>query len=67
MKGNLVREYYDKIVNYGGVPTRRIDVIRDLEKRGGTPKMIEMYLIGMDQCAELKRRRNNEQTVMLHH
>jgi len=42
-------------LNYGGMPTRRIDVIRDLEAKGLTPEQVNWYMF----C--LGERHNREQ------
>lgn len=39
--------YLDEVISFGGLPMRRGDVIRELERLGGTPEMIGLYLMGL--------------------
>ena len=49
---NLVTEYLSERINYGGIMTRRVDVIKDLKEKGGTPRMIDAYMMGADLVKE---------------
>lgn len=43
-------------LNYGGLLTKRIDIIRDLQAKGFEQRRIDFYLFCLDQNQE--RRRN---------
>jgi hypothetical protein len=34
---------------FGGVMTKRADIIKELQKTGATQQMINMYLFGLEQ------------------
>jgi hypothetical protein len=51
--GYTVRDYMQELINYGGVPTSRGDVIRDLQARGLTQIQIDAYLFGADRRREI--------------
>lgn len=40
--------YMNEVVNYGGIPTTRADVIRDLQSRGFTVQEVSRYMQGLD-------------------
>ena len=44
--------YANELRNYGGIPTRRIDIIRDLQKQGSNNREIDAYLFGLDTSHE---------------
>jgi len=44
--------YANTILNYGGLPTRRIDIIEDLQAKGFERKRIDFYLFCLDQNKE---------------
>lgn len=47
--------YFGEIVLYGGVYMTRGEVIADLEAQGGTPRMVDRYLFGLDRHMERLR------------
>lgn len=49
---NLASEYLNEIISYGGIPTRRIDVIRDLEKHGWDQQAIGWYMLSNEKIDE---------------
>lgn len=44
----IVDNYFNKEFMFGGVMTKRRNIIKELEKLGATQKMIDMYLFGLD-------------------
>jgi hypothetical protein len=45
---NLASEYLNEVILYGGIPTRRIDVIRDLEFHGWDQQSIGWYMLNAE-------------------
>lgn len=45
--------YYNEVLNYGGIPTKRIDIIKDLQKKGFAQERIDFYLFCLDQRKDL--------------
>ena len=58
---HIVTDYMNKVFNYGGIPTRRVDIIRDLERIGATPRQIDYYLMGLDKAYSLKNKKGGRQ------
>jgi len=46
-------EYMNEVYMYGGLPMRRADIIRDLQ-RLGDQRLISAYLMGMSQKEPLR-------------
>jgi len=40
--------YLDEVVSFGGIPTKRGDVISELQRIGGSQATIDRYLQGLD-------------------
>ena len=55
-KKNCLQEYLHRKVSYGGVEIAIGEVILDLQKLGGTVRMIDMYLVGLDTKMSKQRR-----------
>ena len=45
---NLVQEYMNEIINYGGIPTPRWEVIQHMQSIGGTQQMIDRWFQGYE-------------------
>lgn len=44
--------HLDQMVNYGGIPTKRGDVMKDLQRMGGSQQQIDRYMQGADLAAK---------------
>ena len=53
-------DYANEVFNYGGIPTKRIDIIRHLESIGGTQRQIDLYLMGLDRMKERNSEREKQ-------
>ena len=53
---NSTDRYFNEPVSYGGLPSTRAEIIRDLRERcGSTDAEIQAYLMGLDQRLERGR------------
>ncbi len=46
---DFMTAYMNKKFNYGGVMTKRADIIRDLQKITKDQKLISIYMIGLER------------------
>lgn len=60
-RNTFISDYMNEVVSYGGIPTRRVDIIRDLQSKGLTRREIDYYLIGIAQRQELGRKLNRKE------
>ncbi len=51
---SFISTYVNEIFSYGGIPTTRADIIRDLQDRGFTQRQIDYYQMGMELSKKLK-------------
>lgn len=49
-----IQQYGTEVFMYGGFPLRRIDIIKDLEKQGLSPRERDAYLMGMSRKEPLE-------------
>ena len=51
---NFISTYMNEIFSYGGIPTTRADIIRDMQDRGFTQRQIDYYQMGMELSKKLR-------------
>lgn len=50
----FISDYMNEIFSYGGIPTTRADIIRDMQNRGFTQRQIDYYQMGMELSRKLR-------------
>jgi hypothetical protein len=58
MSKNPVSRYLDEIIDYGGIPTTRGEVILDMRSQGIDQPCIDRWLQGQELMASIRRRRD---------
>ncbi len=56
-KETFMTAYMNEVFNYGGIPTTRANIIRDMQKQGFTTREIDCYQMGMALSKELKEKK----------
>ncbi len=51
---NLVQAYMEEVVDFGGLPARRIEVLRDLQSKTANGRAISMYMFQLNQAHDVK-------------
>ena len=54
-KRTTATDYGDELLDYGGVPTPRREIIADLEAQGASARAIALYLFGLDRHAKTEQ------------
>jgi len=48
-KPSAATQILSEKLNYGGIPTRRVDIIKDMESKGFDKRIIDWYLFCLSQ------------------
>ncbi len=66
-KPTMVGRYMNEIIDYGGEPYTRAEVIRDMQTSGATQAMINLWFQGYELGLRISERHKTEMTDELAH